>query len=502
MTLGTKISTASNVPEADSAEENRLGRKRGLFWEARTRILACYLALMAFFVGISIPLFYQLVFYQVDRRVRDDLAEEIEAFEEFIEERAARDATLSEDDTAALFDAFLSRVLPEDDTFLLTFLDGQFYRASTLALPEPLQRDSELLNRWAQLTESDRGTKPTADPALGNLLYIAEPILQDGQVVGGLVAVHTTAGERQEAMGVVILVVQVLLGVLLLAVILAWVASWRILTPVRSLAQAARSISETDLTQRIPMRGSGEMADLAKTFNEMMERLEAAFKSQRDFINDAGHELRTPITIIQGHLELLDPDDPQEREETLALVTDELSRMSRFVEDLILLAKTRRPDFLKLETIEIGSLTEELYAKAKGLAPRNWQLQSTGNGQIVADRQRITQAVMNLAQNATQHTTEDKTIALGSALDRSYAYFWVRDTGEGIAPDDRERIFDRFARAANSRRRSEGAGLGLSIVRAIAQAHGGRVELFSRQGTGSKFTLVLPLEPPHKRIIP
>lgn len=120
-----------------------------------------------------------------------------------------------------------------------------------------------------------------------------------------------------------------------------------------------------------------------------------------------------------------------------------------------------------LETLEIGNLTEELYAKARALAERDWHLENNGTGRIVADRQRLTQAMMNLAQNATQHTKNGDMIALGSALVDGNAHFWVRDSGEGIAFADQQRIFERFARATGSRRRSEGAGLGLAIVRSL-----------------------------------
>jgi signal transduction histidine kinase len=225
----------------------------------------------------------------------------------------------------------------------------------------------------------------------------------------------------------------------------------------------------------------------------MMDRLEATFTTQRNFINDAGHELRTPITIIRGHLELMDNDNPEEVEETATLVIDELDRMSRFVEDLILLAKAERPDFLHLETVDVSSLSLELFLKAQALAERNWCLDKTAQGKIVVDRQRLTQAVMNLAQNATQHTKTTDTIAIGSSIIQGKVKFWVRDTGEGITYTDQERIFDRFARAANSRRRSEGAGLGLSIVKAIAEAHNGEVTLHSQPGKGANFCIILPV---------
>lgn len=186
---------------------------------------------------------------------------------------------------------------------------------------------------------------------------------------------------------------------------------------------------------------------------------------------------------------------PDEQQDTLEVVMDELDRMSRFVEDLVLLAKAERPNFLQLETVDAEALTHELFVKAQVLAPRNWQLESVAKGRIVVDRQRIIQAVMNLAQNATQHTEPDDTITIGSAIRKDKVHFWVRDTGAGIRLEDQQRIFERFARASHGRRRSEGAGLGLSIVKAIAEAHGGQVSLRSQLGSGSTFAVILPLEP-------
>jgi len=270
------------------------------------------------------------------------------------------------------------------------------------------------------------------------------------------------------------------------------------LRPVESLTSTARHISESDLTQRIEVRGRDEIAKLAETFNAMLDRLERAFGSQRQFLDDAGHELRTPITIIRGHLELLE-DDPEEREETLALVLDELDRMSRMVNELILLAKAERPDFLQTEVVDVAPLTSELLSKASALAPRKWSVDGEGRGKIVADRQRLTEALMQLAQNAVEHTREDDGVALGSALDGREARFWLRDEGSGIAPADQAMIFDRFERRG-PRSKEGGFGLGLSIVRAIAEAHGGRVELRSELGRGALFTVVLPVDgPPRAR---
>jgi signal transduction histidine kinase len=488
---------------------------RRLFGEARTRILLWYIILIVGFVLVSLPLMRQRIFAKVDVRVREDLREDLENFQELIrgDEMSEFDRNAIEriqrttkkiykpnpqtvEELKTVFDVYMARRIPEDDTFLIGIVDGNFYKASPSALPKALRRDQPLMQRWKKLEEPVSGEQLVENANQGSILYIVEPIMVDGKLLGAVAVAHTTSGEREEALEALIGVAEVIIGLMVVVLILAWWLSGRVLAPLRSLSFAAHQISESDLTARIPVQGNGEIAELASTFNEMMDRLQAAFDTQRNFINDASHELRTPITIIRGNLELIDPDDPDDQTETITLVIDELDRMSRLVNDLILLTKSERSDFLQLETVNITSFIEELFGKAKALGDRTWQVDATAKGIVVIDRQRITEAMMNLAQNAVQHTAPTDTIALGSSTDRNHFRLWVRDTGEGIKLDDQKRVFDRFSRATNTRRRSEGSGLGLSIVKAIVDAHHGDVLLKSSLGNGSTFTLVLPVQPP------
>ena len=144
------------------------------------------------------------------------------------------------------------------------------------------------------------------------------------------------------------------LGALLLVALVGWLVAGRLLRPLRTLRETTQRITETDLTERIPVSGNDDLSELTRTYNEMLDRLEDAIDTQRRFLDDAGHELRTPFTIVRGHLELLDPGDPADVAETRALLLDEVDRMARMVDDLILLAKARRPDFLQLRPIDLA----------------------------------------------------------------------------------------------------------------------------------------------------
>jgi len=267
--------------------------------------------------------------------------------------------------------------------------------------------------------------------------------------------------------------------------------------PVRDVTDTARTISESDLSGRIPVHGHDEISVLAETFNEMLARLEASFTSQRAFVQDAGHELRTPITIIRGQLEVMG-DDPDERSETLDLVFDELDRMDRMVKDLLTLATLARPQPLQPVPVSLSVLADELLSKVQVLAPRHWRLDFLADSApVVLDSQRITQAMLQLCSNAAHYTDDGDPITIAVTTGDGRLRMSVRDEGPGIASADQDRIFERFSRAGDGRRRSDGSGLGLAIVSAIARAHGGAATVRSAPGRGATFTIDVPLvEPP------
>lgn len=384
---------------------------------------------------------------------------------------------------------FLRRNVPDDNEAMVTWWRDDIDAKSLGALP---LTEDELRTVVPPLL-ADNGTTTVESPS-GTQQVDVQSVRQ-GDDLGALVVV-TNLDRAREGLAETMRTYAITAGLVLLLVtaVAAWV-SGRLLSPLRTLRETADHISETDLSRRLPVTGNDDITALTLTFNGMLDRLEAAFVGQRQFLDDAGHELKTPLTVLRGHLELLDADDPEEVAETKALLLDEIDRMSRLVGDLILLAKSDRPDFLQPRDVDLDGLTRDVATKARGLGDREWTVDATARVKVVADEQRLTQAVLQLADNAVKHTRDGDTIAIGSSYADGTARLWVRDTGPGVPPEDRERIFERFGRSAVPPG-DEGFGLGLSIVGAIARAHGGSVSVEDAEPAGARFVIALPEEDP------
>ena len=337
-------------------------------------------------------------------------------------------------------------------------------------------------------------------PDVGDLRLLKRRVSIDGRLsvtigVGEpLAAVHRAQDGVARAF--------ILAGILTLAgaLLASLLIGSRVSRPLRRMATVAAQVDAGDLHPRIHDLDSqgGEVRVLADAFNHMLDRLTDAFAGQRAFIADASHELRTPLTVIGGQLEVLasQPDPSGEEVRRVErLVRAEIARMSRLVDDLLLLAKAEQTQFLRLESIDLPAYVKELWDAMSPIADRRFELGAVPAGTLRADPDRLAQSLRNLLGNAIAHTAPGQgLVRLGverKGTDR--LRFVVEDDGPGIPAEERERVFDRFHRTDAARdRASGGSGLGLAIVRAIAEAHAGQVAVGHRPEGGTTIELELP----------
>ncbi|QOC93772.1 histidine kinase dimerization/phospho-acceptor domain-containing protein [Micromonospora craniellae] len=335
----------------------------------RLRLLGWALVLLAVASLTSVFVVRQVLLNQLENRITADMRQEFGEFRRLVDGTNPTTGRPFGGDLRAIADTYLLRNEPQDGEVGLTFIEGVHYRSSADP-PYDLTRDPDLVAGWTSLVTSTHGE--VAGTPAGDARWLAVPI-QINDVPSGHVVVAQFSGDRRAEIDRAVQMMA-LACVLVIGVVAAggYLAMGLALRPLRSMTETARDIEESDLSRRIEVAGTDEVADLGRTFNGMLGRLQRAFAAHRAFVSDAGHELRTPITIVRGHLELMG-DDPAERRESIALVTDELDRMNRMVDDLLMLARAEQPDFVQLDTIEIGSMMWEVYTKAMALGDRDWQ---------------------------------------------------------------------------------------------------------------------------------
>lgn len=393
----------------------------------RIRILAWVVILTAAGLASAGAAAYVVEGTRIDHRIDEAIRQEIQEFEELqakgVDPRTAEEFTSID----RLLRVALTRNVPDEHEAIIGFLNGRPAYVHPGTSHNLDSNPSFIAAVTALLPDGDFGTLNTA---AGEVRYAVKPVLQSGARSRGAYVVAYFVAQEEAEFHDVVRTYAVVAGCALLAIAVgAYSVAGRLLRPVRDLRAAAQEISDTDLTRRIAVEGNDDLSDLAQTFNAMLDRLEEAFATQRRFLDDAGHELRTPITIVRGHLELLDERDPDEVAATRALVLDEIDRMSRLVEELVILAKADRPDFLYPQQFDLGLFTDEVLEKSRALGERHWVLDARASGPVQADAQRLTQALLQLATNAVQHTQPGDVVAIGSAADGAAFRVWVRDSG-------------------------------------------------------------------------
>jgi signal transduction histidine kinase len=356
---------------------------------------------------------------------------------------------------------------------------------------------------------------PTADAAGRtvnvNYFFLLAPISLRGNVIGYL-ALGSPVDPGGQLHRLLLTLIFGSLGTLAAALAAGYWMANRAMRPVKTITRTARHIGETDLSQRLDLKSTDELGELAHTFDQMLARLQAAFERMRRFTADASHELRTPLTIVnlEANRALAARRKPAEYARALEVIQSENEYMTRLVENLLALSRMDAGQAsLSLEPLDLSDVVLEGLERLAPLAMQHGvKLEAADLPEltITADRHYLLNLVINLLENALkfsrQSTHPRVLVEIGTAEldDRKWASLMVSDNGPGIAPEHLPHLFERFYQADPSRARPEGnqhglggSGLGLSIVEWIVDAHGGQVKVESTPGQGSTFSVLLPL---------
>ena len=477
-------------------------RGRLTIWYATALILSVAIfAVVLYFARRS------ATYQELDRRIQSEadltagiLAESYRARGVLVEkDTAGRPVLISE--VAAVLE-----VVP--DVLLITSRDGQLLFGSpdarSLGFSQFEQIQALAKAPGAGMSRAEPPRRYRVAPNGPTLHYIVRPVPEAGGQIGAIIAgADTRSAELQVAQLITTIVIAFLVGIVPAVLVGRWIAG-RALEPVDRMITEVREITDgRTLHRRLPVpMERDELGRLAETLNQMMTRLERSFAALRRFTADASHELKTPLTVVRAGVEraITRPGVPPETLAPLEETLQEVNRMTELLDSLLTLARAdegradlhREPVDLR-EIIEEAGETGELLAEHAGVGI---EIRLPPQPLVLAvDRSRVRQLALNLIENAVKYTPRGGQVSVELAGDDGRIVFTVADTGIGIAPGDLPHVFDRFWRADSARTRTSeraGTGLGLAICKWIAEAHGGTIEVQSRPGRGTTFTVGLP----------
>jgi len=393
------------------------------------------------------------------------------------------------------------------DYFVVTTADGALLFASADVRALTFQQVEQLRERVTGAIGAHESGTILLGPGGPELHYVVRSLTELGAPFGAIltgVDLRAAALEPEQLLGTFALILPLGLG---FALIVGWWLGRRALAPVDRIIDEVREISDgRSLHRRLaePMV-QDELGRLAETLNQMMARLERSFAALRRFTADASHELKTPLTVLRAGVEraVTTPDLPQETLATLEETLQEIKRMTELVDALLILARADEGNApLHRETVDLRAIVEEARETGDLLAEHAGVTLEVASPpapvELAVDAQRVRQLLLNLVTNAVKYTPAGGHVRVALQQDDGRVTLTVADTGIGIAVGDLPHIFDRFWRADSARTRTgerPGAGLGLAISKWIAEAHGGHIDVVSRPGRGSTFTVTLPREP-------
>ncbi len=458
----------------------------------RARLTLWYMSLLAAMFLVLAVAAYGLLSYGLLRGVDDALDSVARATVERIEDRSGG---LFSSEINDIFRRFFG-VSPLEPYFQM--LDPGEKRDGFHRSPDsgelPLSPDVlQNVRKGKAVYETLEGSEPYP------VRVLTVPVIRDGRLFR-VIRVGSSLRNVAETRARFVMVMAGLLPVgLLMAGLGGWVLARRALLPVARMAEAAQRISAERLAERVEETGAGDELDrLAKTLNRMLSRLDAAFQQVRQFSADASHELQTPLTTLRGELEvaLRSARTPGEYQETLKSALEEIERISRLVEGLLMLARAESGALrMDRRPVDLAELVEEIYWRLKAPADeRSVELLMDTRYPLTVsgDRDRLRRLLLNLAENAIKYTGSGGHVSLSLSRDGDRVRIDVSDTGRGIPEEALEGIFQPFYRSPDVLS-ERGYGLGLSIARSIALAHGGEISVSSVPGRGSTFRVYLPV---------
>lgn len=435
----------------------------------------------------------------------DVVQEQIDASMRLRASRVEREITTGDDDRLDPGDvqAGLLELAPlEEFSSPGIYVQVRDLNGTVIAASPNLQR-SELPVTPSLLEQSlaDREAFETVTIGGEQVRILAWPVDPVGPVVGIVVVGQSLRLVEVAHQGVLRLTALAAVVATVAAVVGAWWLTARALRPVADVTRVARSIAATGrFEQRIASPAADdEVGHLVVTFNEMLARLERTIVAQREFLADASHELRGPLMVIRGNLDLLRLGLPEdERRASVREASEEIEQMSRLASDLLFLAAAEADETLDQDTVSFDEIVSAACERARTVDAGLHEvvLRHTEPAVVVGDHTRLSQLVWNLIENALRYTPTGGRVEVSLTVRDGSAILIVKDTGVGIPAASLPRIFERFYRVDKARsRRNGGTGLGLAIVKGVAESHGGHVEAESVLGQGSTLTVTLPLAP-------
>ena len=448
--------------------------------------LAAFLALLLVAV-LSITAFATERAYsnQAVASTTKSLAAEVESFQKAV--IGTSSSTLGPAAVAYL----QGRVLPQGETIMVRLPDSNRLGSVGSAPLLRVRSIQAALQDPPSATQSYRSTLNGVET-----LYLVAPIRLGATSLGTMIVTSDLSQLHSDQNRALALIVGEALVALVGAVAGAYLLLRRLLRNVGRITTAAASIEEGDLDRRLGDQGTDdEVGQLAATFDSMLDRLQAAMTVQRRLLSDVSHQLRTPLTVARGHLEVLarQPSASMgEVRDTIGVVVDELDHMGALVERLLMLGRALEPDFLQLEPVDLRTFLSDLFDSARVLADRRWSIAPVPDLVLDVDVAKLRGALLNLIDNAVRATAPGDAIEISAVANPADATLLVAvgDSGPGIPEEERLRVVERFGRLGSADR--DGSGLGLAIVTAVAEAHGGAFELGASGLGGCRAVVVLP----------